>query len=158
MVTGRETSVGLKAKFRTSPTNWTFQGILVALYLPIPNSPKWKQAIVKIAAGVSIGTGVVCGELGFDECKSVLQSLGGALQGYGGNNVQNSSGSPSNSGAAYTPVYNFNGGSSIPSRVSAVNKFNSTASSNAGRLYVTPSGAVVTWGGQLIAGPVTSTK
>ena len=101
----------------------------------------------------------MCGELGFDECKSVLQSLGGALQGYSGNNVpQNSAGSRSNSGATYTPIYNFNGASSIPSRVSAVNKFNSTASSNAGRLYVTPSGAVVTWGGQLIAGPVTSTK
>jgi hypothetical protein len=124
-----------------------------------PNSPKWKQAIVKIAAGVSIGTGVVCGELGFDECKSVLQSLGGALRGYSGNNVpQNSPGSRSNSGATYTAVYNFNGGSSIASRVSAVNKFNSTAASNAGRLYVTPSGAVVTWGGQLVTGPVTSIK
>ena len=53
-------------------------------------------------------------------------------------------------------LFNSSRGFTIQSRVNAVNSYNSStgASSPQGQLWVTPSGAVVTWGGQLISGPI----
>ena len=53
----------------------------------------------------------------------------------------------------------FNFGNSYQSRTSAVQNFNSSSggSTPQSQLWVTPSGAVVSWGGQVVAGPTTAT-
>jgi RHS repeat-associated protein len=65
----------------------------------------------------------------------------------------------------YSPQFNqsvqaIQNGTTVQARASAVNNFNAATGAAApqSKLWVTPSGAVVTWGGQVVSGPVSNQK
>jgi hypothetical protein len=98
----------------------------------------------------------------------LLNALGGPLQNvttpmtYNSNTYANQSsinGGVNSQNLRSASSY-FSGASTVQSRSSAVNSYNSAtgASTNKSKLWSTPSGAVVTWGGQQVAGPINSSK
>jgi RHS repeat-associated protein len=65
----------------------------------------------------------------------------------------------------YSPQFNqsvqaIQNGTTVQARASAVNNFNAATGAAApqSKLWVTPSGAVVTWGGQVVSGPISNQK